>query len=119
MSRGSSLKLITESEREFQREVIKIAESLGWYVNHALPGKGRNKHLTLFIGKRGFPDLVLCRPPRLLFVELKSKTGKVSNDQQEWLDALRACDVEVYVWRPSDLERITAILSDGTDDHSR
>jgi len=118
MARKANLKLIVESEREFQREVIKIAESLGWYVNHALPGKGRNKHLTLFIGKRGFPDLVLCRPPRLIFVELKSETGKVSTDQQEWLKALRACGVEVHVWRPSDWERITAILSDGIDDHS-
>jgi hypothetical protein len=115
MARGSNLKLIAESEREFQREVIKIAKSLGWYVYHALPGQGRNKHLTLFIGKRGFPDLVLCRPPRLVFVELKSKAGKLSTDQQEWLDALRACGVEVHVWRPSDLERITAILSNGTD----
>jgi len=118
MSRKSNLKLIVESEREFQREVIKMAESLGWYFNHALPGKGRNKHLTLFIGKRGFPDLVLCRPPRLIFAELKSETGKLSTDQQEWLEALRACGAEVYVWRPSELERITGILSDGIDDHS-
>lgn len=118
MARKANLKLMVESEREFQREVIKMAESLGWYVNHALPGKGRNKHLTLFIGKRGFPDLVLCRPPRLIFAELKSETGKLSTDQQEWLEALRACGAEVYVWRPSDLERITAILSDGIDDHS-
>ena len=118
MSRGSNLKLMVESEREFQREVVQRAKSLGWFIFHALPGQGRNRHLTLFIGKRGFPDLVLCRPPRLLFVELKSEKGKVSNDQREWLDALRACGVEVYIWRPSDLEQITAILSDGIDDHS-
>jgi len=119
MSRGSKLKSAVASEREFQREVIKIAKSLGWYAYHALPGQGRNKHLTLFIGKRGFPDLVLCRPPRLLFVELKSETGKLSNDQQEWLEALCACGVEVHVWRPSDLERVTTILSGETDAHSR
>jgi hypothetical protein len=118
MARKANLKLMVESEREFQREVVQRAKSLGWFIFHALPGQGRNKHLTLFIGKRGFPDLVLCRPPRLLFVELKSEKGKVSNDQREWLDALRACGVEVYVWRPSELERITAILSDGIDDHS-
>jgi hypothetical protein len=118
MPRGSNLKLMVESEREFQREVVQRAKSLGWYIFHALPGQGRNKHLTLFIGKRGFPDLVLCRPPRLLFVELKTETGKLSADQQEWLDALSACGVEVHVWRPSDLERITEILSDGSDTHS-
>jgi hypothetical protein len=118
MSRKSNLKLLVESERDFQREVIQRAKSLGWFIFHALPGQGRNKHLTLFIGKRGFPDLVLCRPPRLLFVELKSEKGRLSKDQQEWLDALRACGVEVYVWRPSDLERITEILSGETDVHA-
>jgi hypothetical protein len=111
--------LIAESEREFQREVVQRAKALGWFVFHALPGQGRNRHLTLFIGKRGFPDLVLCRPPRLVFVELKSETGKLSTDQQEWLEALRACGVEVYVWRPSDLEQVTTILSGETDAYSR
>jgi len=114
-----NLKLVIQSETEFQREVIKIAKSLGWYVNHALPGKGRNKHLTLFIGKRGFPDLVLCRPPRLIFAELKSERGKPSTDQMEWLDALRACGVEVYLWRPSDWETVVDVLTrrevDATD----
>lgn len=107
----SSLKLVVQSETEFQREVIKIAKSLGWYVYHALPGQGRNRHLTLFIGKRGFPDLVLCRPPRLIFAELKSERGKPSTDQMEWLDALRACGVEVYLWRPSDLETVADVLA--------
>ncbi len=117
MARRSNLKLMVSSEREFQREVVQRAKSLGWFVFHALPGQGRNKHLTLFIGKRGFPDLVLCRPPRLIFAELKSEKGRVSADQQEWLEALRACGVEVYVWRPSDLERATAILSGEIDAH--
>jgi len=112
LSRKRSLKLIVDTEREFQREVIQRAQALGWYVYHALPGQGRNKHLTLFIGKRGFPDLVLCRPPRLIFAELKSERGKPSDDQREWLDALRGCGVEVYLWRPSDMEAIVGVLSD-------
>ena len=111
MPRGSNLKLMVSTESEFQREVIRRAQSLGWYVYHALPGQGRNRHLTLFIGKRGFPDLVLCRPPRLIFAELKSERGKPSDDQLEWLDALRQCGVEVYLWRPSDLETISYVLA--------
>jgi hypothetical protein len=76
----------------------------------------------------GFPDLVLVRPPRLLFVELKTERGKLTADQVAWLEDLemvsatfvgRAWDppadplpppVEVYVWRPSDRPEIERIL---------
>ena len=49
----------------------------------------------------GFPDLVLVRKGRLLFVELKSEIGKVSPQQRKWLDDLDKA-AETYVWRPED-----------------
>lgn len=52
----------------------------------------------------GFPDLVLVRPPEILFVELKSAKGKLTAEQETWLASLRACGLEVYVWRPADYE---------------
>jgi hypothetical protein len=48
--------------------------------------------------------LVFLRPPEALFVELKSERGKVTPEQQSWLDALAACGFEVYLWRPRDYE---------------
>jgi len=63
---------------------------------------------------RGLPDLVLCKPPRLIFAELKTEKGIVSPHQQEWLDALAQClGVEVYLWRPSDIEKVVEILGNG------
>ncbi len=60
---------------------------------------------------RGMPDLILCRPPRVIFAELKTAKGIVSPPQQEWLDLLGQCPgVEVYLWRPGDLEGIANIL---------
>lgn len=61
---------------------------------------------------RGFPDLVLVNPEqgRVIFAELKSEKGKVTEDQRECLDALKACGQIVYVWRPADVEAIAEIL---------
>lgn len=60
----------------------------------------------------GFPDEVLVKPPRVIFAELKTESGKPTRDQQAWLDKLRECPaVEVYVWRPSDLDDIALILT--------
>jgi hypothetical protein len=60
----------------------------------------------------GFPDLVLCRPPRLVVAELKTATGKATLAQQEWLAALGACTgVEAALWRPADWSLIDATLA--------
>ena len=58
----------------------------------------------------GFPDLVMVRE-RVVYAELKKQSGKVSPEQQVWIDALRAAGEEVYVWRPSDWDEICKILA--------
>jgi hypothetical protein len=59
----------------------------------------------------GFPDLVLCRPPELVFAELKSATGRLTAEQSAWLELLRACGQRVFCWRPADWAEITATLA--------
>jgi hypothetical protein len=100
-------------EKKFQRVVIKYAKKMGWRVYHALPALTKQgKWITPVQGDVGFPDLVLCKPPRLIFAELKRVGGRLSHQQREWLDALQACDgVECYIWYPSDWEQILSILS--------
>ena len=61
----------------------------------------------------GFPDCVMVRRERIVFAELKSEKGVVSSKQQEWLDALGNVgnkDVQVYLWRPDDFNRIVEVL---------
>jgi hypothetical protein len=50
----------------------------------------------------GLPDLVLLHPEtgQLLFVELKSATGRIRPEQQQWIDALHRGGHTVRVWRP-------------------
>jgi len=58
------------------------------------------------------PDLILCKPPRLIFAELKTEKGQLSDHQREWLKLLGECEgnIECYVWRPSDIEAVANIL---------
>lgn len=63
--------------------------------------------------KSGFPDLVIVGPMGLMFLELKSETGKVTADQREWMDALQGVHLSAidghflaYVARPSDWDRV-------------
>jgi len=52
------------------------------------------------------------RPPRLLFVELKSERGKLRPEQSDWLDALRLLpQAEVHVWTPADWDSLVEILT--------
>lgn len=92
------------TERELQDAIVECAVGLGWLVHHDRPSMTRRgRWLTAVQGHPGFPDLVLVRPPRVLFVELKSGAGEISQWQQEWLSALADClGVETYVWRPCD-----------------
>jgi hypothetical protein len=51
----------------------------------------------------GFPDLVCVGPRGVLYRELKRQRGKVSAEQQQWLDALTAAGQNAAVWRPASL----------------
>jgi hypothetical protein len=66
---------------------------------------------TTYAGDRGFPDLMMVHPTRGgLFVELKTDLGKVTPEQQQWLDTLREAGFEAYCWRPAMLDIITMRL---------
>lgn len=89
------------SEEAWQGTVLQYAELRGWMYYHTR----RSDH-----SPRGFPDLVMGRPPRLLFIELKAERGKVSDEQRAWLQLLAACGQETRVWRPSDWTEVEATL---------
>ena len=85
------------SEDELLTNAIRVATLSGWLVYHI-----RNSRRGVVQGHVGFPDIVLCRPPRLLFVECKRETAKTTPEQVDWLNRLTLAGAEVRVWRPSD-----------------
>lgn len=105
MSRPCPARVVLDSavsERQFQDAIVELATRLGWMWYH-VPDSRRCP--------AGFPDLVLCRPPVLLFVECKTDRGRIRPEQHEWLAALHGCDgVQVRVWRPRDWPEIEETL---------
>ena len=95
------LDLNTTRERDFQHSVVELAELYGWMIYHTYDSRRSNP---------GFPDLVMVRDNRVIFAELKTMKGKVTKHQERWLEALAKTQVEVKLWRPSDINDIEEVL---------
>ena len=104
------------SEAEFQKAVITLAKLHRWKVMHTQPAQIRpGKWITPNTGDQGFPDLVMSHKYRgTIFVELKATKGVVSEAQWDWINTLEDAGCEVHVWRPKDLDKISARLSTDT-----
>ena len=93
--------LATQTERAFQASVIRYARLMGWREYHTRDSRG---------SQAGFPDLVLIRRPRVVWAELKSERGRLSDDQRAWIEELRACGQTAFVWRPSSWQEVERVL---------
>ena len=90
------------TEAQHMQAIIALAKLLDWLCYHTW---------SSIHSPKGYPDLTLCRPPRVIIAEVKSDKGKLTEAQSEWLDALRGCPgVEVYLWRPGMWDEIEAVL---------
>lgn len=89
-------------EAVLMSQVRALAQRFGYRVYHTRDSRGSDE---------GFPDLVLVGPERIIFAELKTRTGKLTERQAVWLDMLRHTGkVDVYLWRPGDWPAIVACL---------
>lgn len=100
-------------EENYQQTIIDLANVYGWTVAHFRTARTINGWVTpVAADGKGFPDMVLVRPPRLIFAEIKSDKGKLSREQQSWLDLLKGCPgVECYMWKPDDYPEVIRTLS--------
>lgn len=93
------------SEAVLQARVLAHARVLGWMAYHTHDSRR---------SQPGFPDLVLVseRQGRVLYRELKTERGRLSDAQRVWLRALTAAGQDAGVWRPMDLftDRVTQAL---------
>lgn len=100
------IETLYHTEKRFQSQIQQLAMVLGWKYYHSW---------SAVHSPAGFPDCVLVKPPRLIFAELKSQRGELSDHQKHWLDALgKVPGVEAYCWKPRDWDEIVKILK-GTD----
>ena len=99
------------SEKDWQAQVVELAGTFGWMVQHSRPAQVGDRWMTAITGQVGFPDLVLAhRTKGVIFAELKTDTGRMATAQTEWRDTL-AGHVEWYLWRPSDIAAVMRRLS--------
>jgi hypothetical protein len=89
------------TEKAFQQQIRELAVIYHWKYHHTW---------TMMHSPRGFLDVVMVRGERLIFAELKTNKGMLTPYQQEWLDALKETKAEVYIWRPSDFNKIIEIM---------
>lgn len=80
------------TEKQWQAMVVKYAHDQGWWVRHDHDSRR---------SEPGWPDLVFIRPPRIIFAELKAEDGKLRREQPHVMGLLRACELPVFLWRPS------------------
>ena len=101
------------TEAQWQARVLDLAKLCGWRVAHFRPARTATGWRTAVEADGvGYPDLTMVRDGRLLFVELKSETGRVATSQREWLSELSAVPgLEVYLWRPSDWAKVQQVLA--------
>lgn len=93
------------TEAHFQTQVEQLAGFYGWNLRYHTHDSRRSN--------KGWPDLVLCRPPEILFVEIKGAKTRVTVEQREWIAALTACGLETYLWRPADFDALHERLARG------
>jgi len=91
-----------QSEASFMAQVVAYAKLRGWHAYHTYSSRR---------SEPGFPDLVLVRRPRVLFIECKAVGGYLSASQAAWLDELDACGQVTCVWRPADWPSIEHALA--------
>ena len=104
-----------QTEAAFTRQVIRLAQLLGWRVAHfrpALDRRGRWRTSVQGDGA-GFPDLVLVHRREkwpALALELKVGKNKVTPEQAEWIEDLRRAGVVAAVVTPDRWEWLESKL---------
>lgn len=99
-------------EKDFAKQVEGVFNLFGWTWKHDLPAvRQSGQWATALKGSKGFPDYIAVRRDRVVCAEIKNETGRLSTDQKHWLKLLTDTGkVEVYLWRPTDLEQIIETL---------
>lgn len=103
------------TEKAFQSNVVDAARKLGWMVHHSRTARILRKDGTAFYatplqGDPGFPDLVLVKGKRILWRELKTEQGTLTDEQHEWQVRLLWAGADYAIWRPSMMDEIVVEL---------
>jgi hypothetical protein len=110
----SKIKITHEA---FRLQIIDLAHVFGWKVRNVRPARTKYGWCTPENADgKGFPDLYMVKPPRVVIAELKVPPDKCKPEQESWLELLAEVPGhEVYIWAPDDFDKITEILRFGKE----
>lgn len=112
MKKAKMIRCVEPTEHQIQTAIVEWANTFylicPFKVSHhliAIPNGGyRNKSEAIRLKKEGVKsgvsDLFLAYPSRGfhgLWIEVKKISGKLSNDQKNWLDMVNACNYKGVV----------------------
>ena len=99
------------TERDFMAQVTQLAAIRHWHWLHVRPGMTQHSWRTPISGPlgKGFPDLMLVRGERILFMELKREGAKATPEQVEVLGILGGAAETMLVW-PNDWDELERVL---------
>lgn len=98
------------SEAQFQRQVLEAFERAGilafpYYQPHRRRGHGYDRRST------GVADILGCHAGRFFAVELKTKEGRISDEQRSFLNRALAAGGKPWVARTmEDIESILVVI---------
>ena len=78
-------------------QVVRLAKTQGWLIFHASPKMVR-------------PGVWRSDGRGLIFAELKTDLGRLSEHQLDWGEAIVTAGAEYHVWRPQNLQAIAERL---------
>lgn len=99
---GQATREMKMSEAAFQKRITDLCDWLGLRWHHEVDSRK---------SKSGFPDLVIVAPARVIFAELKTEKGRLTAEQEAWVQSLNRAGVLAFVWRPQDWESIKNLLT--------
>jgi hypothetical protein len=83
--------LASATEKQLMQTIINAARATGWMAYHTFDSRK---------SAAGFPDLVLLRHGQIVVFECKAQRGRVSPQQEVWLNAWAMCGAFAVVVRP-------------------
>lgn len=96
------MKGLEVTERQLQAQVLDLLAQAGFRLRYHTHDSRRSA--------AGYPDVCAVRE-RIVFLELKTRLGKLSAAQKDWLDGLLAAQTEAYLIRPADLDALALVLT--------
>ena len=100
--------------KQAEKLVLDYARWKGWrvlQVRRVFDANAKRWVTPFGADGKGFPDFLFVRD-RVVYAEVKTGKGKLTKEQRQWRDAIRAAGAEWYLLRPlEDWDMVKGALS--------